>query len=134
MRDRPGQGGALDAWQVARRWSAGRRTTRRNGSPAGSPGGTVGKELARSCSSPSRRGATPVFIPTRIETRLVAVLRAPSTLLNPHPGYQDPSPQLQRRSKHLWGPLADWVTATGKNNVPSKYRRVLPASTAAPVT
>src|SRR5829696_9134833 len=126
MRDRPGEGGAPGAWQVARRWSAGRRTTRRNGSPAGSPGGTVGKELARSCSSPPLRGATPVFIPTRIETRLVAVLRVPSTLLNSHPGYQDPSPWLQRRSKQLWGPLADRVTATGKNNVPSKYRKVRP--------
>jgi hypothetical protein len=82
MRDRPGQGCAPDAWRVARRSSAERRTTRRNGSPAGSRGGIAGmKPAAQSCSSPPLRGAPPVFIPTRIETRLGAVLRARSTLL-----------------------------------------------------
>src|SRR5215208_1015525 len=51
MRDRPGRGGTR-AWQVARRSSAGRRTTRRNGSSAGSPGGIAGMELlARSWSA-----------------------------------------------------------------------------------
>jgi hypothetical protein len=52
MRDRPGRGGAPGAWQVARRSSAGRRTTRRNGSWAGSPGDIAGMELlARSWSA-----------------------------------------------------------------------------------
>jgi hypothetical protein len=51
-RDWPGRDGAPRAWQVARRSSAGRRTTRNNGSLAGSPGGIVGMELvARSWSA-----------------------------------------------------------------------------------
>src|SRR5918992_6157855 len=45
MRDRPGQGCAPGAWQVARRSLAGRRTIRNNGLSAGSPGGIVGMEL-----------------------------------------------------------------------------------------
>jgi hypothetical protein len=44
MCERPGRGGAPRAWQVARRSSAERRTTRRNGSSAGSPGGIAGME------------------------------------------------------------------------------------------
>src|SRR5215207_520444 len=52
MRERPGRGGTPREWQVARHSSAGRRTTRRNGSSAGSPGGSAGMELvARSWSA-----------------------------------------------------------------------------------
>src|SRR5215212_3643795 len=50
-RDWPGRSGAPRAGRVARRSSAGRRTTRRNGSSAGSPRGIVGMEPARSWST-----------------------------------------------------------------------------------
>ena len=84
MRDRPGQGCAPGAWQVARRSSAGRRMTRRNGLSAGSRGGIAGMEPAfRSCSSPPLRGAPPVFIPTRVETRVQAISKARSNALGP---------------------------------------------------
>jgi hypothetical protein len=64
-RDRPGRGGAPRAWQVARRSSAERRMTRRNGSSADSPGDIAGMELvARSWSAcpPSPVRASSHFI------------------------------------------------------------------------
>jgi hypothetical protein len=51
-RERPGRGGAPGAWQVARRSSAGHRTTRRNGYSAGSRCGTAGMELVARSWSP----------------------------------------------------------------------------------
>ena len=84
MRDRSGRGGALGAWRVAPRSSAGCRTTRRNGLSVGCPGCIAGMEpAARSCSSPPLRGAPPVFIPTRIETRVQANSKARSNALGP---------------------------------------------------
>jgi hypothetical protein len=51
-RERPGRGGAPGAWEVARRSSAGHRTSRRNGSLAGSRGGIAGMELVARSWSP----------------------------------------------------------------------------------
>jgi len=51
-RDWPRRGCAPGAWQVVRCSSAGRHTTRRNDSPAGSPGGIAGMDPAARSWSP----------------------------------------------------------------------------------
>ena len=129
-RERPGRGGAPGAWQVARRWSVERRTTRRNGSPAGSRGGNAGMEsAARSCSSPPLRGAPEVFMPTRIATLVQAISKARSSAFGPRAA-ESPVLGCKRVQGGFEGISVGKEAAKGERDVLNKRRKVPTASPA----